>query len=147
MKKKAFVDSAIIIVPLLITLGGCRSVEPTFGSDPIVETYHNSRLSLDWAGVYTGLLPSAGGPGIDVQITLNFDGTYELRYFYLNVPGNVFIISGNFTWDDAGRIITLDTERFSPHFMVGEHFLLQLDLDANVIMGGLAGRYMLRKAL
>ncbi len=39
---------------------------------------HTSQNSLDWAGVYEGVLPCADCPGIQTRLTLSRDETYEL---------------------------------------------------------------------
>ena len=39
---------------------------------------HNSRNSLDWVGIYEGVLPCADCPGIKTRLTLNYDGSYRL---------------------------------------------------------------------
>src|SRR5680860_1196807 len=44
---------------------------------------HTSRNSLDWKGIYTGVLPSDDCEGIDTSISLNKDQTYLLKLRYL----------------------------------------------------------------
>ena len=117
------------------------------GSAPALrEAEHNSRNSLDWAGTYAGLIPSAGGMGIVVRLTLNEDGTYALHYHYVGRQDPDFRSTGNFTWDNAGSVITLDLDSSgSRHYRVGENMLLQLDLEGREITGELAQMYVLRK--
>lgn len=105
---------------------------------------HNSRLALDWAGSYSGTVPGASGPGIFVQITLNWDYTYEATYHYIDEDELEFTFTGVFTWDEAGGTITLDSERIASHYKVGEGVLLQLDIEGNVITGEFAEMYKLR---
>ena len=45
---------------------------------------HNSRNSLNWAGVYAGTLPCADCPGIQTRLTLGNDGTFEKQSRYLD---------------------------------------------------------------
>ena len=108
-------------------------------------TAHNSRNSLDWAGTYTGFIPSASGMGIEVRLTLNGDGTYALNYHYVGRTDPDFSFTGNFTWDNAGGVITLDPGTGPLQYQVGENTLRQLDMDGKVITGDLAEMYVLQK--
>ena len=106
---------------------------------------HNSRNSLDWVGTYTGHIPSASGMGIDVRLTLNGDGTYALHYHYVGRDDPDYRNEGKFTWDNAGRVITLDSFTGPSHYRVGENMLRQLELDGKEVTGELADMYILRK--
>ena len=39
---------------------------------------HTRQNSLDWAGVYEGVLPCANCPGVRTRLTLQRDGSYQL---------------------------------------------------------------------
>ena len=110
-------------------------------------TEHNSRISLDWGGVYSGMIPAADGPGIAVSITLNTDYTFEARYRYINRIDDEFFFNGTFSWDDTGGIITLDSGNIHPKYRVGESVLFLLDMAGNRITGDLEEYYILRKEL
>jgi len=136
--KKELFCCAVIVLLLTIGLGACQSVDSA----------HNSRNSLDWQGVYTGVIPAADTSGIDVRITLNPDQTYELRYEYLDRANSVFTGKGKFEWDKAGNVIILDTldgKSFPPYYGVGENILIQLDMKGKKITGNLANNYVLKK--
>ena len=133
MKKSIF---AAVIVLLLLTFLSC------------VKTSQTSKNSLDWAGIYTGVIPSAGGEGIDVKFTLNADETYTVEYRYIGKSDEIFSNTGTFNWNPQGDTITLDSEgkdSFPPYYKVGEDTLTHLDLDGNIITGDLANDYILRK--
>ena len=133
MKKSLF---AVLTVLLLLTFLSC------------VRTSHNSRNSLDWAGIYTGVIPSAGGMGINVKVTLNTDETYTVEYQYVGKSDEIFTNSGTFTWNPKGDTVILDsvnTDGFPPYYKVGEETLTHLDLDGNIITGELADQYILKK--
>ena len=117
-------------------------VHSLFGLE--VTEMHNSRLALDWAGSYSSVLPGADNAGIFIQITLNWDETYEAIYHYIDKSDREYTLSGVFTWDNEGRTITLDTKYIARRYKVGEGFLLQLDIDGNVITGDHAEMYRLR---
>jgi uncharacterized lipoprotein NlpE involved in copper resistance len=139
MKKNIHFCSIFWTALLLFSLNACRSTQSTH-----VDT-HNSRISVDWEGVYAGIIPAADGPGIDVHIALNFDETFELHYEYLDKPGHGFTAKGAFSWDDTGNFITLDIRGVPPYYKVGENLLIQLDMEGRTITGKLADNYVLRK--
>lgn len=131
-----------------VGLGSCASSQPAV--DMPVGTYHNSRNSLTWWGVYEGVIPSASGSGINARITLNRDYTFEILYEYLGRANGASAASGTFRWDDAGRVITLAGGGdlpfyYPPFYQVGEMFLRQLDIHGNPITGMLGDHYILQK--
>ena len=114
--------------------------EPLENPDPA----HNSRISLDWAGVYTGIIPCADCPGIDTSITLLEDGTYQRSVQYLERDERPRFDQGRFVWNDAGGVVTLMVDdKPGQRYKVGENVLFHLDQDGNVITGGLAANYRL----
>ena len=141
----------LVAILLTLILGSCvHSNRYAPAHDITIETYHNSRNSLTWWGVYEGIIPSASGSGINVRITLNRDYTFELSYEYIGRDDSVSTASGTFRWDDAGRTITLQGRdgfpfHYPAHYQVGEMFLRQLDMDGNPIEGQLAKHYILQK--
>jgi uncharacterized lipoprotein NlpE involved in copper resistance len=138
MKRKAFIIFAAILV--IAGLSSCLSNKG-------VDKDHNARNSLDWYGVYTGTIPSASGPGIDVRLKLNKDQSFELNYKYLDRPGSPVDWAGTFQWDDTGSIITLSVKDVPPYYKVGENKLIQLDMSGKRISGKLADNYVLKKEL
>ncbi|AKL98472.1 copper resistance protein NlpE [Endomicrobium proavitum] len=110
-----------------------------------IDKAHNSQNSLSWGGVYAGEIPSASGSGIKVQLTLHYNGTYEISYKYIGKKGSAYTSTGAFTWNDAGSSVILDTKDFPPYYKVGENRLFQLDMQGNMITGNLANNYILKK--
>jgi uncharacterized lipoprotein NlpE involved in copper resistance len=107
---------------------------------------HNSRNSLDWAGLYSGTIPCANCEGIKVEINLNIDETYQISYLYLGKENNTpEVVSGKFAWNETGNAIILDTKDYPPYYKVGENRLIQLDMDGNPINGEYADMYILAK--
>jgi heat shock protein HslJ len=80
---------------------------------------HNSRISLDWAGTYQGVLPCADCPGTMTRLTLNSDGTYQL-VTQARGASTERSVSGVFTWQPSGNAITLDKSGGRLQFAVGE---------------------------
>jgi uncharacterized lipoprotein NlpE involved in copper resistance len=128
-----------LIILLMALLGSCASNQARNANTP--------ELSLNWAGVYSGVIPAADGPGIEVQLTLNSDRTFTLQYKYIDKGDNVFIQEGNFTWNKAGDSIILDIENIPPYYKVEENRLIQLDMQAERVAGDLADLYVLKKTL
>lgn len=91
---------------------------------------HNSRNSLDWAGVYEGVLPCASCPGVQTRLTLNRDESFELSTLYLDRDKAPSIVRGRFSWQPSGNAITLDTQQGGQQFMVGEGSVAQIDAGA-----------------
>jgi copper homeostasis protein (lipoprotein) len=108
----------------------------------------NSKTSLDWDGIYYGVLPCADCPGIQTTLYLNKDLTYRLKEKYLDRPDSAQEYTGKFNWNSAGNTITLtgfeNSSRPASYF-VGENTLTQLDMKGNKITGDLADRYILSK--
>ena len=135
MRKVFLVFAAALSV---FGLGACVS------KGKAIDAAHNSRNSVNWAGVYRGVTPGANSD-IKVEITLGEDETYTISYQYIDKSPEVYTGSGTFKWDDAGSTITLDTDGFSPHYQVGENKLFQLDMAGKRITGALADMYILTK--
>ncbi|GHT99877.1 hypothetical protein FACS1894142_7850 [Spirochaetia bacterium] len=136
MKKMFLVFVAAL---LFFGLGACVS------TDKVIDAAHNSRNSVNWDGVYRGVIPAADGAGINVEITLGNDGTYSISYQYIDRGEEVFTENGTFQWNDAGSAITLDVKDMPPHYQVGENTLIQLDMAGKKITGVLADNYILQK--
>lgn len=107
----------------------------------------NSRVSLDWDGVYTGTVPCADCEGIKTMIKLNKDNTYEIKTRYLGKSEEVYTGTGTFTWNEDGGKITLEPEAdgIARSYLVGENILFHLDNDGNRITGDMADKYQLSK--
>ena len=106
----------------------------------------NSRDSLDWAGTYRGVLPCADCPGIETRVSLLKDGTFVRVVSYLERDERPRTDRGVFSWDAAGRSITLSgPDAQSQMYQVGENVLFHLDRNGRRITGGLAEKYQLIK--
>ena len=97
----------------------------------VAPDYHHAQNSLDWAGVYEGLLPCADCEGIQTKLTLNDDGAYTLEEHYVknNKQLNPSKISGQFSFDPQQRsLIRLDEHADKRTFFVGENFVEARDI-------------------
>lgn len=107
---------------------------------------HNSANSLDWAGVYQGVVPCADCEGIRTSLTLKMDNSYQLSSTYLGKDAAPFEQQGHFEWDATGSVIRLLDQHDGPAFYkVGENQLIQLDMQGQQITGELAEHYQLKK--
>jgi uncharacterized lipoprotein NlpE involved in copper resistance len=139
MNRKTIIVFIIIAILAIFVLCSCRSNQKNVDA-------HNSEVSLDWAGVYTGTIPAAGGEGINVRVKINKDNTYELTYEYIGKPANSFTNTGSFKWNDTGDIIDLGIADTPSYYKVAENKLIQLDMEGKPITGKLADNYILKKA-
>ncbi len=122
----------------------CQSGRITTQQENQVTTGDNSRTSVDWAGTYHGQLPCADCEGIATSLTLRDDGSYTLRMQYAGKDDSIFRETGRFTWNNAGSRITLGKDQ--RQYLVGESQLFHLDEEGQRITGGLAEKYILKKA-
>jgi hypothetical protein len=106
---------------------------------------HTPEISMSWSGTYRGVTPAADCPGIDVQIVLNYDRTYNLWYRYIDRDNSSFYREGSFTWDKTGRIVILNIKDFPPYYQAAEGRLVQLDMKGKRITGALADNYILEQ--
>lgn len=108
---------------------------------------HHSRNSLDWAGVYSGILPCADCEGIQTMVKLNQNLTYRKHQIYVGKSDELFESEGKFSWDSSGNVIQLEGENsgMSSRYALGENKLTQLDAQGSKIEGDLAAMYELEK--
>lgn len=144
--------SLILGLTVLLVLSACEpaSTQPsaTTAQPEIAATpdSHNSANSLDWAGVYKGVVPCADCEGIETSLTLHMDKTYQLSTTYLGKDRAIFQQQGKFEWDATGSIIQLlGQKEGAAHYKVVENQLIQLDMAGQVITGNLAEQYKLSK--
>ncbi len=108
---------------------------------------HNSQNSLDWSGVYEGVLPCEDCEGIETSIELNKNLDYVLSQHFLGKPEaeeNNLNETGKFEWNKEGNTISLG-ERQKLYFKVSENYLLQVFKDESKVMGDSAMKYRLTK--
>lgn len=136
---------ALLAIAALVAAGCVSStVAPSDSASPDFDLEHNARNSLDWHGVYRGVLPCADCEGIDTVVVLMRDGTYRAQTKYLGKDERTFPEQGRFTWNEAGNTVSLAGSE-SVRYFVGENRLIRLALDGSRVTGGLAERYILAK--
>ncbi|MGN5764957.1 copper resistance protein NlpE [Acinetobacter calcoaceticus] len=112
-----------------------------------VDSAHTAENSLDWDGTYKGVLPCADCEGIETELELNQDKTYELKEKYLGKgDGKAFETKGSFAFDSKNTsVITLDKAGDGRKYFVAEGYLKALDTEGKEITGELASKYELKK--
>ncbi len=141
MKTSKLIFSLLLCI-VCISAVGCKKSN-TQGK---TATADNSENAIDWAGIYSGVVPCADCEGIQTTVTLNQDLTYTLYQKYLGKGDSTYTQSGSFVWNKAGNEITLSgISDAASKFRVGENQLIQLDMDGNLITGVLADSYILPK--
>jgi len=147
MKTKVIFALTVILAFSFAGCGNSNKKTRTDDTPPAVaDAAHNSRNSLDYEGTYTGTMPCADCSGIEVELTLKGDN-YTLKTTYLGKEDkgqNVFTQNGQYTWNTAGSIITLDNDK-DQQYQVGENKLISLDQQGKRITGELADMYILMK--
>lgn len=91
-----------------------------------------AETALDWAGEYKGVFPCADCEGIETELELKADKTYELTQEYLGKgKANEFKVKGTFRFDaEHPSIITLDSAGENRKFFVGENFVEARDIHS-----------------
>lgn len=131
----------ITLVTFLIGFSACKTIKTTADG-------HNSENSLDWAGVYTGVVPCADCEGIKTVLRIDTNKNYQLETSYIGKEGNIETKSGKFSWDKSGGVITLNGLSkmvYPTYYLVGENQLIQLDLKGKPITSELSSKYILKK--
>lgn len=148
--------SSLPLLAVLAVLAGCAggsdstpaatTMNPGQQPPAPAATPHSSRISLDWPGTYSGVLPCASCPGIATTITLNADGSFERSMRYLDESPLPITEQGRFEWNAAGsQVILASEDGRSDRYQVGEHRLFHLDQEGRRIEGDLADHYVLEQ--
>lgn len=113
-------------------------------TETAVPDMHNAETSLDYEGTYTGTVPAADCPGIEMRLTLRPDGTYDLHTKYIDRDA-AFDEKGAYSVRE--NLLTLtpaDGERIQ-YYQVEENRVRMLDADKQPVEGALAENYVLHK--
>ncbi len=137
MKLNSIISKKFSIAIFSILLYSC--------SNSKMVDYHNSKISLDWAGVYKGTIPAASSPGIDLTIIIE-DSSYIAYSSYIDRGDSIYTTNGKIEWDQNGSVITLqDNDDFYYKVKVIENQIQILDREGNAIDGALHDYYILNK--
>jgi uncharacterized lipoprotein NlpE involved in copper resistance len=85
---------------------------------------------LNWVGDYKGVLPCADCEGIETELELKANNTYELSEEYLGKQSNEFKAKGTFTFDaDQNNVITLDNQGQNRKFFIADQYVELRDMQ------------------
>jgi heat shock protein HslJ len=112
------------------------------GTPPQPADMHNSRNSLDWAGTYEGVLACTDCPGTKTRLTLNRDDSYRLVTQAQGSQSAEKSVTGVFTWQPSGNVITLDERGGRHQFSVGEGRLTLLGPESGASPSPAANRVL-----
>ncbi len=145
---------SIVTIAVLLAFGcnrrdaGEQRTENEAEPDPFeinLADMHNARNSIDYGGVYTGVLPFADCEGIETVLHVNYDGTFLRQTRYLGKSEEAFEEKGVFYWQDCGNIIVLDGLTSPNQYFVSENYVIHLDVNGQRVTGDLRDRYILEK--
>ena len=95
----------------------------------------------DFAGTFTGTLPCADCPGMDVTLTLEPDGTYRTTHVYQERPDGTWTIDGHWSVESDDGVIRLDpnskTEQDQLYAIESRERIVMLDADGNKADSGM----------
>ncbi len=112
-------------------LAACSGDKPQPAADAGVADMHNSRNSLDWSGVYEGIVACLDCPGTQMRLTLGQDGSFELVRRDLVRGAAAATAAGQFKWQPDGNTIVLDDSGDARQFAVGEGRIIVLNSDGS----------------
>ncbi|WP_180111631.1 MULTISPECIES: copper resistance protein NlpE [unclassified Acinetobacter] len=94
-------------------------------SESPIATGDNTENALDWAGEYKGILPCHDCKGIETELELKLDKSYELSQQFLGKPANTENkVKGSFKFlPDQPGMIQLDAQGDNRIYFVGENFI------------------------
>lgn len=148
MKRTVF-RSAIAFLILGASQGAWGQVptpRPVAEARVAQEVGDTSETSLDWSGVYQGVLTEPGHLKVETVLTLNSDHTYVMTCKAGDEKGEAKVYRGLFAWmSDGGSVLLNDVGDHPSMFKVGENQLFQLDDNAKLVKGPDEGRVVLRK--
>ena len=102
---------------------------PNTNSQTDMNTHQTPTVNnLNWVGDYKGVLPCADCNGIETELELNADNSYELSEEYLGKKTQEAKYKGQFTFDSNNNVITLDSQGQNRKFFVGDNFIELRDM-------------------
>lgn len=125
------------LLGFLVLFSACKT-------GPKGQVFHppSSRYTVNWPGEYLGMIPCDDCDGVETIINLYKNQTYTIKTRPLGKSTDFEVKRGKIQWDNKGNIVYL--EGGAPGgYRVGDHKIIQLDIQGNPIMGNLAAKYIL----
>lgn len=108
-----------------------------------VDTASVAKNKLNWSGKYHGELYCSDCAGIQTDLMLHRDSSFELHMNFEGSKSDPVKLNGRLKWS-AGNIIELGSGQTQLRFLVEKGKLVQLDNSGNK-QGGSSGKYYLLK--
>ncbi len=124
------------------TLVGCQ--HPNVGTtveSPKPDISHNARASLDWNGVYSGIVPCEDCSGTKLWLELKANGQYSMSRSYIDKMSITVMEEGSLVWNTKGNTINVDDYRF----FVAENKLFLVDQSGERVLDKNGNSYVLSK--
>lgn len=146
MKKNLFL--LLLMVAVVACSGGTKkqqvAEEEGIESVDIVDDGHYAENSLDYWGVYKGILPAADGPGIETTLVINDDDTFNLTSVYVDRDTTIEE-KGTYTLEKGYMTLSFGGDQEAQYYFIGENRATRLNADKEFIAGELADQYVLNK--
>ena len=138
----------LILVLALVSCGGQKKQE-VVAEEVVTEVEafddgHYAENSLDYWGVYKGVLPAADCPGIETTLTINEDNTFSLLSVYIDRDTS-FDEKGTYTLEKGYMTLTFDGDEEVQYYFIGEDTATRLTSDKEFVESELAEHYVLNK--
>ncbi|GAB2618822.1 copper resistance protein NlpE [Novilysobacter erysipheiresistens] len=111
---------------------------------PAGEAFSSDNAGFDmkgFAGTFSGTLPCADCPGIDITLVLNPDGSYDITEVYQDEQGPAMEMDGTWTVEANAQQIRLDpnskSEQDRLFAITSQQQITQLDLEGKPAESGL----------
>ena len=147
--------TSITCIAILFFSVGCTKKTKTEATNEILKDSttiivideHKAKNSLDYIGMYKGIIPCADCEGIETILNLRDESNFVLTTHYLGKKDSkINELKGTYTWNKEGNTVVLSGIENGPsQYFVSENYLTQLDLEGNKITGDLASKYVLEK--
>ncbi|MGP8304899.1 copper resistance protein NlpE N-terminal domain-containing protein [Vibrio sp. YIC-376] len=109
----------------------------------VTNTNYNARDSIDWNGIYKGIVPCEDCSATHLLVELKNDGHYSLGRSYFDKMSATVMEEGGINWNEAGSILQIGEYRF----LVEENKLFLVDQDEKSKMDGKGKPYVLNKEI
>ncbi len=141
-----------LVLLVMFALLGCKESPQKTDQEKVdsasteVVDSHTSEISLDWNGVYRGLLPCSDCPGILTTVTLNDDKTYRVYDLFLESGEyGSYDDEGTFSFSEDGENVILSSDNGTTIYAVGENKLIMQNSNGREISSELAESYKLTR--
>ena len=120
------IPGLLLLIGLLAACAGSESQPPAAAG---AVDRHNSRNSLDWSGLYEGVVAGQDSPATRTRLTLGQDGSFEWSRRALVRGATPTTAKGRFDWQPDGNRIVLDAAGGAQRFAIGEGRVIVLESD------------------